>query len=255
MGTTTPNTSMNLSLQITLIRVDPTLQPRQDGLDDAQIRALEMVPESWPPIAVVEQDGQYLLVDGFHRYAAAQNLGLGQIPVRVIDLPEDGDLHALAFGLNALHGRPLTLGDRRAFAVRLLRQHPEWSDREIGRRCGLSQPPVAKLREDLEARQEIEPTENRIGRGGLVYKVTEPANKREPGSPPLSERGLLDCLESLLSPEQRRRQRSIAQYLQRLSEAFQDQDRLEGWQTACDAADACRAVLGGQKAGELAQLS
>ena len=248
------NNSGLITLQLTSIDIDGTLQPRVDGLDPEQIRALESVPDSWPPIAVVKQKGKNRLVDGFHRYAAAQNLGLEKISVQVLDLPEDGDLHALAFELNAVHGRPLNLSDRRAFAVRLLRQHSEWSDREIGRRCGLSQPPVAKLRKHLETQQEIEPTETRIGRGGLVYRVTEPANKRDLGSLPALETSLGDRVGSLLSSEQRRQQRLIAQYLQRLSVSLQDQDQLESWQTATDAVEACRAVLGEEKAGELAQM-
>ncbi|HUY03947.1 MAG TPA: ParB/RepB/Spo0J family partition protein, partial [Rhodocyclaceae bacterium] len=105
------------------ILADPHMQPRVDGLDLEHVRALEAVAEAWPPLKVVRQDDRYLLVDGFHRFAAAQNLGLETVPVLVLDPPEDGDLHGLAFSLNAAHGRPLNLSDRRAFAARLLQAH------------------------------------------------------------------------------------------------------------------------------------
>lgn len=107
------------ALKMDRILVDPALQPRVGGLDAAHIAALKENPEAWPPLVVVERGG-YLLVDGFHRYAAAQNVGLETVPVEVREMPADGDLHALAFALNAAHGRPLTLADRRGEAERLL---------------------------------------------------------------------------------------------------------------------------------------
>jgi hypothetical protein len=38
----------------------------------------------------------------------------------VLQVADDDDLPSLAFDLNASHGRPLSLGDRRAFAFYLL---------------------------------------------------------------------------------------------------------------------------------------
>ena len=106
------------------ILVDPALQPRTAGLDPDHIAALQECPDSWPPLVVVERGG-YLLLDGFHRFAAAQNLGLDSLSVEVREVPEDADLRALAFALNASHGRPLTLADRRAEAQRLLSAEPQ----------------------------------------------------------------------------------------------------------------------------------
>jgi hypothetical protein len=233
-----------VDLNINQIVVDLRLQPRVEGIDPDHVQALQAVPESWPPLAVVCQGSQYLLLDGFHRLAAAQNLGLDTVPVRVLEPPADGDLEALAFDLNAAHGRPLSLSDRRAFAVRLLRRHPDWSDREIGRRSGLSQPPVAKLREELEARAEIAPTETRVGRGGVVYRVG--SNSPSPLPPPESPGGPV-------TPDQRHAQRRIAQYLERLAGVFRGQDALDSWETSKDAAEACRLVFGPDKAADLAQ--
>jgi len=152
--------------------VNPNLQPRTDGLDPEHIKVLEAAAGEWPLLVAVRSDGTTTLVDGFHRYAAAQNLGLTEVRVRVLDPPVDGDLAAVAFALNAVHGRPLTLTDRRREAARLLRRAPETSDREIGRRCGLSQPTVAKVRTDLESSAQIERTETRVGRGGYTYDAT-----------------------------------------------------------------------------------
>lgn len=91
-------------LNLDRITIDPTLQPRVDGIDANYVQALEAVHETWPPLTVVHQDGRHLLIDGFHRIAAAQNLGLKTVPVEIRHLPLDGDLKALAFSLNAAHG-------------------------------------------------------------------------------------------------------------------------------------------------------
>lgn len=59
----------------------------------------------------------------------------------------------------------------------------------------------------------------------------------------------------LFTPAERRVQRRVAQYLLRLAVALEDQDGLEGWDTARDtareAAESCRLVLGEERAAEL----
>jgi hypothetical protein len=243
------------NLEITSICVMEDLQPRVNGLDDNHVTELEKVPDSWQPLVVVQQDKGYILVDGFHRYAAAQNLGMETVTVRIADMPSDGDLHALAFALNAVHGRPLSLADRRGFAKRLLLRRPELADREIGRRCGLSQPTVAAVRQQLEESAQISQTETRIGAGGYTYSVGTNPKQRSSGE--LPDVGLLDtavnAVTGLFSPAERTNQRRIAQYLQRLSVALADQHELKGWENSEDAADACRLVLGADRARELAQ--
>jgi ParB-like chromosome segregation protein Spo0J len=233
------------------IEADPTLQPRVGGLDLDHVKVLEAVAEAWPPLKVVQRGGGFALVDGFHRFAAAQNLGLEAVTVEILEPPQDGDLHELAFSLNAVHGRALTLSDRRTFAARLLKAHPDWSEREIGRRAGLVQPTVAKIRQDLEAQAAIAPTESRIGRDGRNYTAVprnrDAAPERYDTGPSLIER-----IGDAFTPADRRNQREIARYLQKLAEALEDQDKLKGFETIPGAAEACRIVLGDQAASELA---
>jgi len=240
-------------LPITAITIDPALQPRVEGIDPDHVRVLEDVHDTWPPLVVVDDDGCYVLVDGFHRYAAAQNLGLVTIPVEIRDMPEDGDLKGLAFSFNAAHGRPLTLQDRRTRAIDLLQLHPDWADREIGRRCGLAQPTVAKLRTDLETSAQIEQTDVRVGRGGYTYAVGTNSKQRPAGE--LPEEGVGERVGSavgrLFTSEERRQQRQVASYFRRLAVALEDGDDVDGWETAADAADACRLVLGDEHAAEL----
>lgn len=239
------------TLQIDEVAVDSSLQPRIDGLNPEQVRALQDAPDGWPPIAVAATDGRYLLVDGFHRYAAAQNLGLAEIAAHVLPVPPDGDLHALAFALNAVHGRPLSLDDRRAFAARLLTRQPQTSNMEVSRRAGLSPTTIATIRERLEATDQIEPVVERIGANGNRYPTPEPA--RPAGQLPGVGLGATvgQALGRLISPGQRAQQRKLAQYLERLAVALDDQDGLDGWSSAEDAAEACRLVLGDDAATAL----
>lgn len=237
------------------IHIDPRLQPRVEGIDSAHVAVLQNAPESWPPVSVVAQDGRFLLVDGAHRVAAAQNLGLAEIAADVVPTPADGDVHALGFALNAAHGRPLTLTDRRAEAERLLRLHSEWADREIGRRCGLAQPTVAAVRAELERTAQIEQTATRVGQGGYTYSVGANPKQRPPGELPGAGLGEIvgDAVGRLFTPDERRAQRRIVQFLERLVVALEDQEQLDGWETAEDAAEAGRLVLGVERAGQLAE--
>ena len=233
-----------LEIEIVNIAVDQQLQPRVGGLDPEHVQELATVAGQWPPLRVVKQGRGYLLVDGFHRLAAAQNLNFKHVAVEVLEPPADGDLHALAFALNAAHGRPLTLSDRRAFAARLLRTHPAWADREVGRRCGLSQPTVAKVREGLEQEAHIPVMDTRLGRDGNTY----PATQRR-----VAQEDATVIPESPLSPGERSTQRVMVRYFEQLAERLEAQDALDGFETIDDAATACRVVLGAEKAAALAE--
>src|SRR5947209_1881739 len=96
-------------MRLDQIAVRPELQPRLLGIDASHVRALEEAGGGWPAVVVVQWEGQYVLVDGFHRLCAAQNLGLEAIEARLVDLSPRQPIWALAFELNAAHGRPLSL--------------------------------------------------------------------------------------------------------------------------------------------------
>jgi hypothetical protein len=225
--------------------INPELQPRVSGIDPGHVRELEPVHSHWPPLKVVNRNGRNLLVDGFHRYAAAQKLGLEQVNVTVLEVSEGEDLHALAFALNASHGSPLTLIDRRAFAGRLLRSHPDWSDREIGRRSGLVQPTVAKVRHDLEQQAQIPVTTTRVGRDVRPYNAT--------GQQGHTRITVSEFLENIVSRLDQNEQRRIVRYLEKLADLLEEQDTLKGFQTIEDAATACSAVMDEEQSKELAE--
>ncbi|MDP9359375.1 MAG: ParB/RepB/Spo0J family partition protein [Chloroflexota bacterium] len=244
-----------MELPITTITVLSDLQPRVAGLDEAHVLALQEASEGWPPLAVVQQGNAYVLVDGFHRFAAAQNLGLARVPARLLPLPADGDLKGLAFALNAVHGRPLSLADRRAEAERLLREWPVVSNLEVSRRAGLAPTTIATIRARLEEAAAIEAAPERIGADGTRYPVSTARSLRAPGVLPdegLGER-VSGAVGRVFTSEERRQQRQVASYFKRLAVALEDGDDLPGWETAPDAAEACRLVLGEEEAADLGE--
>lgn len=244
----------HVDVDLNRITIVTGLQPRVAGLDEGHVRALQEASEGWPPLTVVQQGNAVVLVDGFHRFAAAQNLGLARVPVRILATPPDGDLHALAFALNAVHGRPLSLADRRAEAERLLRGRPEASNMEVSRRAGLSPTTVAAVRSRLEDQDAIAPATERIGADGTRYPAIPSAAQRPAGRLPDPGLGELvgGAVGRLFTSVERRQQRQIALYLRRLAVALEDQGELVGWEEPDAAADACRLVLGEADAAELA---
>ena len=236
----------SVSVAVRELQVDPSLQPRVGGVDADHVRTLEEMPDSWPPLKVVRRLGSYLLVDGFHRLEAARNLGLESVQVEVVEVPPDADLHELAYALNVNHGRPLSLADRRAFAERILRGQPHLADREIARRCGLAANTVGAIRGRLEESAQIEQTTERVGQGGYVHRP-----RREEGE--LPEADPAEAIGDFFTSRERRQQRRVARYLERLSVALGDQHKLKGWDTNEDAAKACKAALDVDRVAELAE--
>ncbi|MCL5284106.1 MAG: ParB N-terminal domain-containing protein [Armatimonadetes bacterium] len=237
-----------IEIPLEKITIDENIQPRLAGLSDTHIRELEACP-GWPPIVVVQKDGGWLLIDGHHRVAAGQNLGLEKIEAQQIEEPADHDLRGLAFGLNSRHGQPLSLSDRRAEAERMLRRDPTVSNMEISRRTALSPSTVEAIREALEQKETIEPVAVRKTASGFTYTPN-----RKLGELPAV--GLLDQVEGfagkLISPKVRADQRAIAHYYRRLSVALADMENLpdNDGEPRFDA-DACRAVFGAGKSTEL----
>jgi ParB-like chromosome segregation protein Spo0J len=99
------------SLPLGSISRDAAIHPRVAGIDESHVAALMKTPDAWPPLAVVEDCGHYILVDGFHRYAAAERLGMEAVAVQIVPMPADRDLRGLAVDLNlrreACEGIPL----------------------------------------------------------------------------------------------------------------------------------------------------
>ncbi|GAB4588359.1 ParB/RepB/Spo0J family partition protein [Nocardia sp. IFM 10818] len=128
----------------------------------AHIQSLASVKAELPPIVV--HRASMRVVDGGHRLRAAQLRGDETIDVLFFD-GDERDAFVLAVKLNSAHGLPLTLADRKAAAVRIIEDRPEWSDRAIAGIAGISDKTVASLRGEAG---DIVPSE-RLGRDGRYH--------------------------------------------------------------------------------------
>jgi len=107
----------------------------------------------FPPVNVVMVDSVgAVLVDGFHRFKAVEQLGDFEIEVVVLPGSTEDDALLASCAANKAHGLNRTDADKRK-AVEQLLAHPKfskWTQREIAKHCGVTQPYVHKIMKDME---------------------------------------------------------------------------------------------------------
>ncbi|ODT59410.1 MAG: hypothetical protein ABS73_09840 [Paracoccus sp. SCN 68-21] len=124
----------------------------------------------FPPVIVYFDGKDYWLADGFHRVAAWARIGRTEIPTDI----RQGDrrraiLHSVA--ANSAHGLRRTNDDKRRAVLTLLEDDEwgQWSNREIARRCAVSEGLVRSLRDPICAQNADSPTRT-VERKGTVYQ-------------------------------------------------------------------------------------
>ncbi len=126
----------------------------------------------FPPLIVFKNDGsQCVLADGFHRYYAAVAAGINAFEC---DVHSGGKRDAIlyAVGANTAHGLRRTNTDKRCAVMALLNdaEWAKWSDNEVARRCGVSQPFVSEMRGGLSNNSyKIEPRQ--VQRGDSTFTM------------------------------------------------------------------------------------
>jgi ParB-like chromosome segregation protein Spo0J len=149
---------MSRPIALNLIRCDGGTQPREK-LDDAVVSEYaERIVDGdvFPPVTVFHDGTDYWLADGYHRLAAHEDAGRENISADVQQgTRRDAVLYSV--GANALHGLPRTNADKRRAVTALLTdtEWSAWSNREIARRCRVSDPFVGKLREEIAPPQTV----------------------------------------------------------------------------------------------------
>lgn len=122
--------------------------PRLEGQNREHTRLLAENFDKLPPILVHRQTMR--VIDGNHRLRAALLRNENTIEVVYFDGAER-DAFVLAVRTNTTHGLPLSKVDRYAAAARIIRSHPEWSDRAIAAAIGIAPRTVARIRTGLSA--------------------------------------------------------------------------------------------------------
>ncbi|WP_344011806.1 ParB/RepB/Spo0J family partition protein [Streptomyces thermospinosisporus] len=141
--------------------------PRTGGEDPRHINALAEVCSDLPPIVVHRKS--MTVIDGVHRLRAVQRSGATHISA-VLFNGDEREAFVLAVKLNSSHGLPLTLADRKAAALQMLADFPEWSNRRLAGIVGLSDKTVAALRR-RSAAELPHPATVRVGRDGVAYPL------------------------------------------------------------------------------------
>lgn len=156
-----------MDIQISDIKRYPDMMMR-DKLDKGLVAQYKETIQdilSVTPIEVYKIDGNYVLTDGFHRLAAAQQFGLDVVP----SLVREGsmyDARAAACVANLQHGKPLTRKERKKAICEYIKLKVKLSNVVIAKVIGISDVTIGKYRRELEAAGEIEPQEKRISADG-----------------------------------------------------------------------------------------
>ncbi len=147
--------------------------PRSGGVDEAHAQVLAESVEDLPPILVHRETMR--VIDGAHRLRAAVLAGAEHIKARLFT-GDDNGAFILGVRANIAHGLPLSLGDRKAAAARVLSAYPEWSDRAVATATGLSARTVSGLR----ARSTAEGAQlvSRVGLDGRSRPVNSTEGRR-----------------------------------------------------------------------------
>lgn len=147
--------------------------PRLNGVDEAHVQLIADAEGMLPPIIVHRATLQ--VIDGRHRLTAAIARGDTSIRARLFDgTEEEAFIHSVK--ANNAHGLPLTASDRRAAVARILRAHPEWSDRAIASTVGVSAQTVGKTRRSVVNSAQLA---GRVGRDGRVRPLSTAEGRRK----------------------------------------------------------------------------
>jgi hypothetical protein len=167
-----PPAALGPVVVVPLDQLRPGGSPRCTGARSDHVRLLAEADGEWPPIIVHRPSMR--IIDGLHRWHAARLRGDRSLPVRFFD-GGAADAFVLAVRVNSAHGLPLSAGERRAAAARILVSHPLWSDRMVASVTGLSARTVATVR---RAAPPAEPPAARVGRDGRARPVDRLAKRR-----------------------------------------------------------------------------
>ncbi|WP_196812386.1 ParB/RepB/Spo0J family partition protein [Nocardia sp. CNY236] len=126
-----------------------------------------------PPIIV--HRSTLKLIDGAHRLRVAMARKQDVVPARYFDGSE-ADAFVLAVRANVAHGLPLSLNERKAAALRLILEHPCWSDRMIASATGVSHTTVSTERQRATGRAGR--LHSRVGKDGKVRPMATDKGRR-----------------------------------------------------------------------------
>jgi ParB-like chromosome segregation protein Spo0J len=163
-------------VMVPVAQLRPSDSPRFGGLDPEHARTLADVEGELPPILV--RRSTMRVIDGMHRLTAAELRGQETIAVRFFEGDEEAAF-LLAVHTNIAHGLPLKVAERRRAAERIVRAHPQMSDRAIAEIAGLAAKTVAAVRRG--ATDDLPQLDARVGLDGRTRPLSTAEGRRIAG--------------------------------------------------------------------------
>ncbi|SOE10446.1 ParB-like nuclease domain-containing protein [Streptomyces sp. 2323.1] len=152
-------------IDIPIQSILPADSPRSAGSDSAHAWLLAKSDAELPPIIL--QWPSMRVIDGMHRLEAARIRGESTVRARFFEGDAE-EAFILAVETNTKHGLPLTLADRKAAALRIVKAHPHLSDRAVAAKVGLAHKTVGAIR---RSSGDVPQLTARVGRDGRVRSV------------------------------------------------------------------------------------
>ncbi|MGR3279301.1 streptomycin biosynthesis regulator [Acaryochloris marina NIES-2412] len=163
-------------VEIAKIRRDGGTQPRAQLYEEVVAEYAENMKQGaeFPPVTVFFDGEEYWLADGFHRVSAKESIREKEV-ISEVHSGTQRDAVLYAAGANATHGLRRTNADKRRAVERLLRDFEwrRWSDSAIAKQCGVSQPLVGKMRNELGFKDSNSPSGLRIGIDNRVIDTSK----------------------------------------------------------------------------------
>jgi protein gp37 len=167
-----------MDLDLSLIVIDPELQPRERMNQDlvAQYAEGMLAGVEFPPIRVfriASRDDRLYLTQGFHRYHGAQEAGFEFIAAEVVE-GNFAEAKWDAAGSNLewdTAGAKRTNADKRRAVRMALEAKPEASDNSISRKVGVAQSFVSRLRSESSYLQDKIDVPRTVTRNGTTYPM------------------------------------------------------------------------------------
>lgn len=120
--------------------------------------------DRFPPVVVFQNNGEFIMADGFHRVKAARRARLTHI-LAEIRKGTRRDALKFALGANHKHGLRRTNGDKRRAVELALAEFGTLSDHLISDMCGVCQSFVSNLRHQLNS---VFSSPRRMGKDGKL---------------------------------------------------------------------------------------
>lgn len=122
------------------------------------------------------------ILDGHHRWRAAMELGLPEVPIMTEEFRGEEERLKLGVTLNVAR-RQLSNEQKRAAIAAVLKADPKQSDRAVAEAVGASPTFVGKTRSELESAGLVSTVDTRVGRDGVTQPATKPARPRAAKAP------------------------------------------------------------------------